>query len=155
SPDGQQLASGSYDKSVRFWPPTPPPSPGVVSYSAHQDAVWSVALSKDGKWAATGCRDGAIRIYERGSATPKVVVPNAHTGGVMQVLFSPDSQTIASVGKDKIVRIWKSDGEKVRELTGHTEEILKAAFSPNGKLLATGGADKDIRIWDLVAGKEL
>src|SRR5262249_8239345 len=133
--DGQQLASGSFDRTVRVWPAMAPPNSAMLSYEGHRDAVWALALSNDGKWTATGSRDGTIRLYERRTTKAEFPIVNAHPGGVMSLAFSPDSQILVSTGKDCLVRLWKVNGEKIVDLKGHTADVQHGAFSPDSKWL--------------------
>jgi hypothetical protein len=34
-----------------------------VALRGHADTVWAVAFSPDGRWLATGCRDGGVRLW--------------------------------------------------------------------------------------------
>ena len=52
--------NGIIDKTARFWDLTnPESSPQVLS--GHTDAINSVAITPDGKWALTGSRDTTAR----------------------------------------------------------------------------------------------
>src|SRR6188474_2179851 len=65
----------------------------LVPPLVHPDAVHGVALSADGKWAATGCSDHFLRIWE--VATGRLHgEPLTHDGGVYPIAFSPDSATV-------------------------------------------------------------
>jgi WD40 repeat protein len=61
SPDGQTLASGSWDDSVRLW------DVGTrkqrSSTIAHIHRVTCVAFSPDGKLLATGGHDATIKLW--------------------------------------------------------------------------------------------
>ncbi|MDV8107530.1 hypothetical protein, partial [Rhodococcus sp. IEGM 69] len=48
SPDGQRIASGSSDKTVRVWDATTG-EPVGQPLTGHLDSVWGVAFSPDGR----------------------------------------------------------------------------------------------------------
>jgi WD40 repeat protein len=61
SPDGQTLASGSVDNTVRLWRV----ADGALlrTLEGHTDLVWSVAFSPDGTLLASGSWDGTVRLW--------------------------------------------------------------------------------------------
>ncbi|XP_072299410.1 coronin-7-like isoform X1 [Eucyclogobius newberryi] len=63
------LVSSSYDLTVRLW--SLESGKEVKILSGHEDQVFGMAWSPDGKLLATVCKDGKVRIYDpRKSTTP-------------------------------------------------------------------------------------
>src|SRR5436190_483759 len=87
SPDGKQIASGSWDKTIRVWDAQ---TGQVVSgpFEGHTDYVTSVAFSPDGKQIASGSWDKTIRVWD--AQTGQVVSGpfEGHTSYVICVAFS-------------------------------------------------------------------
>ncbi|MDH6101696.1 hypothetical protein NWP18_04280 [Chrysosporum ovalisporum ANA283AFssAo] len=61
SNDGQTLASGSWDKTIKIWNVNT--GQLLQTLSGHSDWVWSVAYSSDGQTLASGSGDNTIKIW--------------------------------------------------------------------------------------------
>ncbi len=94
SPDGRILASGSSDKTVRFWDAATGNHKNMII--GHTDNVESVSFSLDGQALASGNWDTTIRLWNAKTGAHKRTL-TGHPPMVMvnSVAFSPDGQTIA------------------------------------------------------------
>jgi WD40 repeat protein len=117
--------------------------------------TYSIALSPDGKWLATGTNHVHhpwIGVYEvDASPKPRLRGRLEHEDNVYHVAFSADGRWLASASADKSARIWKVgewDSAPV-ELLGHTGNVTYVAFDPTQptEYLGTIGADKTLRVW--------
>ncbi|KAF3846347.1 hypothetical protein F7725_003425 [Dissostichus mawsoni] len=75
------LASSSYDLSVRLW--NLESGEQVKLLTGHQDQIFAMAWSPDGKLLATVCKDGKVRIYDPRKSTAPVQEgpgPEGHRG---------------------------------------------------------------------------
>ena len=63
SPDGQTLASGSADCTIKLWKLASGQEVGILT--GHSRIVDSVDFSPDGQTFASGSRDGTIKIWGR------------------------------------------------------------------------------------------
>jgi len=147
SPDGQILASGSWDKTIKLWRV----SDGrlIRTLTGHTNHVNSVSFSPDGQILASGSDDKTIKLW-RVSDGSLIRTIEGHTGSVESVTFSPDGQILASGSDDKTIKLWRvSDGSLIGTLEGHTDAVLSVSFSPDGQILASGSDDNTIKIWRL------
>lgn len=150
SPDGKQLATGSFDKSVRLWDAAT--GKELKSFNGHQNYVLGVAFSPDGQTIASSAEDNTARLWTMPASG--AVSDLAHADVVQAVALSADGKLLAAACKDGSVRLWNPAEKKlVHSLTGHKGAVLSVAFSPNGKLVAGSGADGTLRVWNPADGK--
>ncbi|CEJ87393.1 hypothetical protein VHEMI04400 [[Torrubiella] hemipterigena] len=150
APDGQSIASGSDDKTVRIWDTVTGSCKHVLE--GHSNPVTSVIFSPDGQSIASGSDDKTVRIWDTVTGSCKHVL-EGHSYPVTSVIFSPDGQSIASGSDDKTVRIWDTvTGSCKHVLEGHSYPVTSVIFSPDGQSIASGSDDKTVRIWDTVTG---
>ena len=142
SPAGNQVVSGSRDKTLRLWGVDG--TAGAV-LAGHTDRVTSVAFSPSGKQVVSGSYDGTLRLW--GVDGTAGVVLAGHENHVTSVAFSPSGDQVVSGSTDKTLRLWGVDGTAGPVLTGHTESVTSVAFSPAGDQVVSGSFDKTLRLW--------
>ncbi len=146
SPDGQHIATGSWDMTARVWNADGTGTPVVLR--GHDGQIFGASFSPDGKHVITTSRDKTVRLWNAdGSGEPLIL--RGHEAAVVAAKYSPDGHRIASVSQDKTIRIWNVDtmGEPL-VLRGHDDYVWSVAWSPDGKRIASASQDKSVRIWN-------
>ena len=133
SPDGNTIASASWDRSIRLWP-LKGGEPRTLN--GHDQNVNGVAFSRDGKFLASAAYDATVRIWPlEGSGAPVIVtVPTPLNG----IAVAPDGEIIAGGANGRVYFIGP-DGEKRGDIEVAEMPIISVAVSPDGTLVAAAG----------------
>ncbi|WP_413174371.1 protein kinase domain-containing protein [Anabaena azotica] len=154
SPNGQTLASGSADDTIKLWDVTT--GNLLQTLSGHS---YRVAFSPDGQTLASINReitDETIKLWDVRTGNLLQTL-SGHSYGVSSVAFSPDGQTLASGSRDKTIKLWDvRTGNILQTLSGHSYWVNSVAFSPDGQTLASSGStDNTIKLWNVRTGNLL
>jgi hypothetical protein len=118
-------------------------------FEGHGDAIYSLALSPDGKILATGSYDQKIKLWDVASGK-ELNTLSGHNGAVFGLAFRPDGKILASASADRTVKLWNVEaGKRLDTLSQPLKDQYAITFSPDGKLLYAGGADSRIRVWQV------
>lgn len=71
-----------------------------------ESLLWSVALSHDSRWLASGHYDGNVRLWNLRGDTPSLRVLEGHTDDVRSVAFSSDGKKVVSGSLDWSIKVW-------------------------------------------------
>ena len=153
SPDGQTLASGSMDKTIKLWDLKTGKESATLK--GHKDTVHSVAYSPDGKTLASGSTDRTIKLWDVKTGK-ELATLEGHAHSVNSVAYSPDGKTLASGSWDHTIKLWDAGtGKELATFKGHTGGVGSIVFSPDGKTLASASEDHTFKLWDLKTGKDI
>jgi WD40 repeat protein len=151
SPDGNTLASGSVDATIKLWNVNT--GLEILSLTGHTYHVNSVAFSSDGRTLASASSDRTIKLWD--AFTGQLInTLSGHSNNVYTVAFSNDGSVIASGGDDGTIKTWDvKTGKLIRSWAGHFTFVNRIIISPNGGTLASIGADETIKLWDISSGQ--
>ena len=77
----------------------------LVSFQDIQTAIFSVALTPDGKWALTGSQDHTARLWDLSNPGSSPRVLSGHTGLIYSVALTPDGWALTG-SNDNTARLW-------------------------------------------------
>jgi WD40 repeat protein len=151
SPDGQTLASGAEDCTIRLWDVTT----GICRcvWQAHERWVRSVAFSPDGQTLASCSYDQTIKLWDV-KTQDCLKTLRGHRQVVSAIAFSPNGEQLASSSFDRTVKLWDvQTGECLKTFLGHTNRVWTVAYHPKEQQIASGGDDHATKLWNLKTGR--
>ncbi|HEY9637707.1 MAG TPA: serine/threonine-protein kinase [Coleofasciculaceae cyanobacterium] len=152
SSDGQFLASGSYDKTIKLW--SLRTGELFNTLSGHTNRITCIALSPDGQLLASSSYDKTIKLWllSSGEVLNTLV---GHPGRIRYISFSPNGQTLVSSG-DQEIKVWAvRTGKLLGNLARNSDSARIVSFSPDGHTCAIGGLDGSLELWNPHTGKQL
>jgi len=155
SPDGQYLVSGTIDGFVEVWDYETAKLRKDLKYQAneelmmHDDAVLSLAWSKDSELLATADQTGKIKVWKVRTGQCVRRFDKAHAQGITCLCFSRDSTQLCSASYDASLRMHGlKSGKMLKEMRGHTSYINHCTYTLDGLRIVSSGSDGWVKVWD-------
>ena len=101
------LVAAYDDGKVRFWRADGSEQRGALRVDADGDAVFSVAVSPDGKLLAAATATDGITLWRLDDDEPASEL-NGQPIGPIDAVFTPDGTTLVSASREGIVTLWNS-----------------------------------------------
>ncbi|MGI9104315.1 MAG: WD40 repeat domain-containing protein [Terriglobales bacterium] len=124
----------------------------------HAYAVYSVAITSDGKILASGSGDGTVKLWSLPDGK-LLATPLKNLGEVTALAVTPDDKILAvgnfAGGSYEVRLLSLPEGRLLQSLKGFHSGVTSVALSPDGKNLAAGSLDGTILLFSLPEGKLL
>lgn len=141
SPDASQLASASWDHTVRVWSL----SDGTARVlEGHSQNVNGVAFTPDGHALASVGYDLAVRIWRLADGTSETVLLPAPLNAVA---IAPDGEIVTGAADGRL-RMLAADGKPSGEVAASPTPVVALAISGDGTLIAAAAIAGTVTIVD-------
>ncbi|KAI9327052.1 CG3436-like protein [Obelidium mucronatum] len=148
SPDGQHLASGSFDRLIYLWD-TYGECKNYNVLRGHKGAVLEVQWSADGRRVYSASSDKMVAAWdvETGERIKKF---KGHSNFVNTCAVSRNGPELAvSGGDDNNIILWDVRQKNAVHTFTDNYQVTAVTFSKDASTVFSGGIDNDIKAWDL------
>ncbi|EMS54921.1 Notchless protein-like protein [Triticum urartu] len=130
SPDGQWLASASFDKSVKLWNGIT--GKFVAAFRGHVADVYQISWSADSRLLLSGSKDSTLKSREEDEDEDSAFC----SCGLVDDMDMDMNQ------------VWDIRARKLKQdLPGHADEVYAVDWSPDGEKVVSGGKDRVLKLW--------
>ncbi|WOH01852.1 hypothetical protein DCAR_0521238 [Daucus carota subsp. sativus] len=149
-PNSTQLATASYDKSVRLWDAANP-SYCLHAYTGHNSHVISLDFHPKKNDVFCFCDSNyEIRYW---NISPFSCTRVSKQGGNSQVRFQPASGRLLAAASDKVVSIFDVETDmQTHSFQGHNRVVNYLCWDLNGDYLASV-SEESVKVWSLASGE--
>jgi len=115
----------------------------------HNDEVWNVSFSPDGKFLASGSKDHTTIIWDITDFKLKCRL-KGHTDAISNLYWSPNGNQILTCSNDGTIKLWDVMTETLLNTYGeHSQGVTSCAWHPNGNKFVSAGLDKHLFLWNV------
>ncbi|KAL4465097.1 hypothetical protein ABPG73_022594 [Tetrahymena malaccensis] len=117
--------------------------------------IESVAISRDGKYIATGYIDKFYKIWQRKEEEIALIEEVQYEKNQLLSVAFDEKKDIVALGSKINCRVYdiQTKLKKMQIIEGHSQRISSVVFSPNGQYLATGSVDSTCKIWKIISNQ--
>jgi WD40 repeat protein len=127
----------------------------LATLRGHDDVVFSVAFSPNGKQLVSASFDHTLRLWDVEKHQPIRTYAH-HSDFVYAVAFAPSGKQIVSASKDRTVQLFDAEtGKCVFTFSGMEQDVMAVAFRPDGKGLVSSGFESALWWWNPDTGEKV
>ncbi|MGJ8724975.1 MAG: c-type cytochrome domain-containing protein [Roseibacillus sp.] len=143
TPDLATVALGGPLRLLKIW--NTRENAQTQSIKKHTDWITALAASPNGKFFASGDRNGGIHVWDLNGN--EIHALRDHQGGVTALAFRSDSKLLASTSEDGQLIIWDmKKGSPAKKIKAHNQGVTALHYHRDGHLV-TAGRDRTVKIF--------
>lgn len=152
SPDGQLLASGGVDNTLKLWSAADGSLLRTLTGASGNLNVTKLAFSADSRTLVTLSYNGACCVLNPADGTLQRLITNPF--GVNFSAISPDGTLVACASGGGVMLYRTDNGSLSLTVTNQTLTVSQAAFCPDSATLAVAYSDGTVTFWHVADGTQ-
>jgi WD40 repeat protein len=122
---------------------------------AHNNSVFTLQYSPDGKYLISGSRDAHLKIWDVAANYTLYQQIVAHLYAINHIAFHPKGHLFATCSMDKSIKIWDSTTFRLLKVldksrhAGHGTSVNKVLWLAIDEVLITCSDDRTLGIWSI------
>jgi WD40 repeat protein len=153
SPDGQDIAIGFSDHSIRVFERQSLQPKQLLT--GHSNSVFTLTYSPCGKYLLSGSRDAHLKVWEvhRDYALAHSIV--AHMYALNHIAYHPSGAWFATASMDKSLKVWDAQQFKLLKVidkarhAGHGTSVNKLLWTGFRDYIVSASDDRSVSVWAL------
>lgn len=149
-----ELAIGSSDNNIYLLDATDLSIRQTIP-NAHDNSVFSIRYSPDGRHLLSGGRDAHLRVWDTNAGFEQITSQPAHWFTINAIAFHPNGQWFATASRDKTIKIWDSSNFRLLKVLetirdgGHVNSVNNLLWSPYQNYLISCSDDRSMIVWEI------
>ncbi|MFT4640383.1 MAG: WD40 repeat protein [Verrucomicrobiales bacterium] len=153
SPDGQWIATASYDSVIHIW--NKREKTLTHTLTAHQGAVFDLTFHPNSQVLASASADETVKLW-RVKDGVRLDTLNQPQGELVSVQFTTTGEQVIAAGADKRLHLWDFVSKEApgsnpirHSRFAHESPITALQRMPDGKHLLSAAADRSLKVWSV------
>src|SRR4029077_13692857 len=134
---GRMLVSWAHDGALRTWDPIRARS--LATLTGHGDRIISAGISPDSRWAASGSRDGTVKLWDL--VTGKETASATQFEEIRGCLFLVDAKHLITIDAPGTLRMYSVPGLQPEGELAAQLPVQCGEMAPSGAVIALGSTD--------------
>lgn len=140
------------ERSVALWNAS---SRTAIKLLQHQDSIFDLATSPDGRTLLTSSRDGVATPWSFANGESLGYVFE-HGAPIFNSTFNAKGDLVLTTADDNLARVWRIPSSTYLKRTiPQNSRAISVQMSPSGSLLLTLGSNREVQLWDFAAGQRI
>lgn len=124
----------------------------LLELKAHENSVFALAYSPNGKYVLSGGRDAVLKIWDAKEGYSPQQTINAHWYHINSIKYSPSGSLFATASMDKTIKVWDAESFELLKVLdkekydGHTTSVNKILWVSDNELISCSD-DKTAMLW--------